>query len=165
MTSMFIGASQNTTLVGADIIYLQQLQQEYSNSGLLLLTQGTQLFPYDDVYVGRNLESLVLRDCLWFIGIIRNEWVELYHCRLVVFSHCCVQHWFLHNRCPSTLVIKNYYIRILCTIWPVSQPEIKPQHAGFVWPEENKGESHFSVLPLPLRLTPCPCPSKQSGKR
>ncbi len=61
MTSMFIGASQNTTLVGADIIYLQQLQQEYSNSGLLLLTQGSQLFP---VYVGRNLESLVLRDCL-----------------------------------------------------------------------------------------------------
>ncbi len=28
-----------------------------------------------------------------------------------------------------------------------------------------KGESHFSVLPLPLRLTPRPCPSKPSGKR
>ncbi len=28
-----------------------------------------------------------------------------------------------------------------------------------------KGESHFSILPLPLRLTPSPCPSKPSGKR
>ncbi len=28
-----------------------------------------------------------------------------------------------------------------------------------------KGESHFSVLPLPRRLTPSPCPSKPSGKR
>ncbi len=30
---------------------------------------------------------------------------------------------------------------------------------------DTKGESHFSVLPLPLCLTPSPCPSKPSGKR
>ncbi len=29
----------------------------------------------------------------------------------------------------------------------------------------SKGESHFSVLPLPLRLTSSPCPSKPRGKR
>ncbi len=32
-------------------------------------------------------------------------------------------------------------------------------------PAQIKGESHFSVLPLPLRLIPSPCPSKPSGKR
>ncbi len=26
---------------------------------------------------------------------------------------------------------------ILCLIWSVLQPRIKPHHAGFVWPEEN----------------------------
>ncbi len=27
--------------------------------------------------------------------------------------------------------------QVLCSIWPVLQPRIKPRHAGFVWPEEN----------------------------
>ncbi len=27
--------------------------------------------------------------------------------------------------------------QVLCSVWPVLQPRIKPRHAGFVWPEEN----------------------------
>ncbi len=27
--------------------------------------------------------------------------------------------------------------QVLCSIWPVLQPRIKPRHAGFIWPEEN----------------------------
>ncbi len=26
---------------------------------------------------------------------------------------------------------------VLCTIWPMLLPGIKPSHAGFIWPEEN----------------------------
>ncbi len=45
--------------------------------------------------------------------------------------------------------------------WPQTRMQRFTKH----WIMKTKGESHFSVLPLPLRLTPSPCPSKPSGKR
>ncbi len=62
---------------GTDVVYLQQLQQENSNDGLLPLTQDcvsmlieqrasqmAWIFPYSDINIGQNLESCVQRDCL-----------------------------------------------------------------------------------------------------
>ncbi len=62
---------------GTDVVYLQQLQQENSNGGLLPLTQGcvsmlieqrasqmAWIFPYSDINIGQNLDSRVQRDCL-----------------------------------------------------------------------------------------------------
>ncbi len=75
---------------------LQQIQQENSNGGLLLLTQGSvyankaesvtnrqDFFPVMMCTYWENLKLLVMRYGLWFIGIIKNEWVDFYHYRLV----------------------------------------------------------------------------------
>ncbi len=91
------------SLFGADIVYLQQLQQVISNGGggPQLLTQGC-LYAYraasqmGGTFSPRwceqreNLKQLVLRDCLWFfLDYKKNEWVDFYHYRLFFFTQLC----------------------------------------------------------------------------
>ncbi len=66
------------SLFGADIVYLQQLQQVISNGGPQLLTQGCVYAYRAASQMGgifspwwreqrENLKQLILRDCLWYI--------------------------------------------------------------------------------------------------
>ncbi len=53
---------------------------------------------------------------------------------------------------------------ILCSIWPVLQPRIKPRRSGFVWPEENcprlclvSPKVFYSISVTDGVLGPCLC--------
>ncbi len=115
---MSIGASQNTTLVlplwRCHCISPVMTDRCFSLRPVSMLigqsvSQMGGTFPYDDVYLGRNLESLVLRDCLWFIVIIK-QWVGGF----LPLQAGCFHTLQAHNTCVQTP-----YKRDFCIIGPL----------------------------------------------
>ncbi len=99
---------------GTDIVYLQQ--QENSNGGLLLLTQGCVYANCAEIVTNgqdfslqghqrRDKSGITCSERLFMIyWIIKNECVDVNHYRLIVFTHCgnthnCVQTSSKSNFC------------------------------------------------------------------
>ncbi len=115
---MSIGASQNTTLVlplwRCHCISPVMTDRCFSLRPVSMLigqrvSQMGGTFPYSDVYLGRNLESLVLRDCLWFIVIIK-QWVGGF---LPLQAGC------FHTLQPHNTCVQTPYKRDFCIIGPL----------------------------------------------
>ncbi len=63
----------------------------YGNAGLLIRPRVPALRNVTSHWVRIKMAGLVR--LTWIKGDLKNEWVDFYHCRVVVFTHC--QHTFM----------------------------------------------------------------------
>ncbi len=100
------------------------------------------------------------------LGNLMRELLELknlnfggYSCRVNQSGACSSSDVITSGGRKSETTMEDKLIVVVC-----GYPELYDTTSYF-YKNRNKGESHFSILPLPLRLTPSPCSSKPSGKR